>query len=75
MKTQTFIFTVLILLFTISFLPENSESASKRSNYLQEEITSLNQNENGYTYVRVFKDGIWWIYVYDGVVLINVYPE
>jgi hypothetical protein len=26
-----------------------------------------------YTYVRVYEDGRWWIYVYDGPILIDRY--
>lgn len=30
---------------------------------------------SSYTYERVFKDGRWWIYVYDGLILVDVYEE
>jgi hypothetical protein len=26
-----------------------------------------------YTYVRVYENGVWWIYVYDGPILIDRY--
>ena len=28
-----------------------------------------------YTYVRVLVDVVWWIYVYDGSVLVDSHPE
>ncbi len=30
-------------------------------------------NDKEYTYVPVFEDGQWWIYVYDGTVMIERY--
>ncbi|MEO8666187.1 MAG: hypothetical protein ABI462_11900 [Ignavibacteria bacterium] len=74
MKAQTFIFTVLIFLSTISFLPGNSKGSSLNTvQSVTESITNV--SGDGLTYVRVFKDGIWYIYVYDGEILITVYPE
>ena len=74
MKAQTFILTVLFFLLTISFLPGNSTAALSNAGQTNYELTK-SSFKGDYTYERVFKDGIWWIYVYDGGVLIAVFPE
>ncbi|HMS33759.1 MAG TPA: hypothetical protein PKC91_06705 [Ignavibacteria bacterium] len=74
MKAQTFILTVLILLFTISFLPGNTPAAEISAGKTKNELTIKSANFN-VRYERVFKDGIWYIYVYDGDKLIDVFPE
>ncbi len=74
MKAQTFIFTVLIFLSTITFLPGNSNGSSlNKDQSVTRSITNVFYGK--LTYVRVFKDGIWYIYVYDGEILITFYPE
>lgn len=76
MKAQTFILAVIIFLLTISFLQGNSEAAlniERQSQSLQ--INSDLTLKGDYTYERVFKNGVWWIYVYDGEILIEFYPE
>ena len=76
MKAQNLIITALFFLLTISFLPGNSESAVKNNEQSKKEQTiSASSEKFTLTYERVFKDGIWWIFVYDGGVLIACYPE
>lgn len=74
MKAQTFILTILITLFSFSILPGKSESNFKKAGQSQGKQIQLSIADQ-YTYVRVFKNGIWWIYVYDGEILIDIYPE
>lgn len=74
MKAQTFILTVLFFLLTVSFLPGNSTAASSNERQSNYGLTNIVSNAD-YTYERVFKDGIWYIYVYDNGVLVDVYPE
>lgn len=74
MKAPTFIPAILIFLLSGHFLPENTAEVIRNSDQ------SITTNTNtflkiGYKYERVLKDGIWYIYVYDNGVLIDVYPE
>lgn len=72
MKDVIKIFTVLLFL-GINFQISDSNYSSK-SNALGRSI-SESQYKEDYKIVRVFIDGIWWIYVYDGTVLIDLYEE
>jgi hypothetical protein len=38
-------------------------------------ISTSYRNIDVYTYVRVLVDGVWWIYVYDGSVIVESFPE
>lgn len=53
----------------IAFLSERLDRSTKTI------ISTSDRNIDVYTYVRVLVDGVWWIYVYDGSVLVDSYPE
>lgn len=47
------------------------DTSAKKMSLLNSEVICFT-----YTYERVFKDGIWWIYVYDeDGHLVNIYPD
>ncbi|MBK9334300.1 MAG: hypothetical protein IPM96_18290 [Ignavibacteria bacterium] len=74
MKTKLFLIAVVICL-TVFF-----QSAISETNLRTDTQSILNQHNrfkdiNEYTYVRVFVNGIWYIYVYDGLILIDIYEE
>lgn len=75
MKSPIIIFTILALsIFSLS----DSLASSKQEVNSRLEVknySSYTASISGLTYVRVFQDGIWWIYVYDGSKLIDVFPE
>ena len=72
MKIKNF----LIALITFLVLTLSAGSFSFCSNDASATVTtSLSVEGDDYEYVRVFQDGIWWIYVYDGGDLIDAYPE
>ena len=72
MKDVIKIFTVVLFL-GINFQISDSNYSSK-SNASGRSI-SEGKYEEDYKIVRVFIDGVWWIYVYDGTVLIDLYEE
>jgi hypothetical protein len=78
MKGKTQIFAVLSILFLFFLQPLNS-TANQKTN--KSEIHSLFSASGKFSfnfllhYQRVLKDGVWWIYVYDGAKLIDAYPE
>ncbi len=74
-----------ILFFAISFfiislfsagqkLNPNTNSPGFNASY-KEYALRTNSSGGELKYVRVFKNGKWWIYVYDGVELVDIYPE
>lgn len=66
----TALFTVLVLTFSFgnfSLSPNDTQAASTS-------VTSV-LDKTDIEYVYVFENGVWWIYVYDGGNLIDVYPE
>ena len=72
MKIKNFVIALItFLVLTFSF-----GNFSVSPNDVQAATTSVSSVEdNDYTYERVYIDGIWWIYVYDGGDLIAVYPD
>jgi len=50
-------------------------SCSAFDNTGQRLPSAIVQKKTDYTYVRVYKDGIWWIEVYEDGRLIDVYPD
>jgi len=72
MKIKIFVIA-LISLLVLTFSIGN---ISLRSNDVFAASTSVSSvQDDDFEYVRVFQDGIWWIYVYDGGELIAAYPE
>jgi hypothetical protein len=72
MKIKLFVIAAItFLVFLFSF-----GNFSVKPNDVFAASTSIISVQGGdYEYVRVFQDGIWWIYVYDGGDLIDAYPE
>ncbi len=72
MKIKLFLIatiTFLVFLFSLG-------NFSIKPNDVFAESTSVSNVQDGdYEYVHVFVNGEWWIYVYDGGILIAVYPE
>ncbi|MEO8210130.1 MAG: hypothetical protein ABI840_06185 [bacterium] len=77
MKSPIIIFIILTLV-CFSFFADLSSLSAKEINYKgkTQNYSSETKLISGHlTFVRVFKGGIWWIYVYDGSELVDVYPE
>ncbi|MBK9333012.1 MAG: hypothetical protein IPM96_11560 [Ignavibacteria bacterium] len=76
MKNKNLIITlsILVILLISDISRINLYSESQTGTYKKTFSTS-ERNTNSYTYERVFKDGVWWIYVYDGSVLVDFFPE
>lgn len=63
---------VIVSLTNISGFSENELQATTQiASVYDPDLRS----SSDYDYERVLEDGIWYIYVYDGVVLVDVYPE
>jgi uncharacterized membrane protein len=74
MKAHTRFIILIIFFISFVFSFTNSSAIEKTvSSFTM--VTSPQIEMQGLTYQRVFKDGIWWIYVYDGTELVDVYPE
>ena len=72
MKIKNF----LIALITVLVLTLSAGSFSFFSNDASATVTtSLSKQDGDLEYVRVFVNGEWWIYVYDGGELIAEYPD
>jgi len=72
MKTRLVILAVAFILTSvarISYSDQRSQPTMPR--------ISISEMQYLRTYItqRVFKDGIWWIYVYDGMILVDFYEE
>jgi len=75
MKTQTR-FKLILIVFLISFVLSFSNLFAIGKTFTSfVVVTAPPIEKQGISYQRVFKDGIWWIYVYDGTELVDVYPE
>ena len=63
--------TFLVLTFSfgiISLSPNDVQAAPTNK-------SSVVDNADDLKYVYVFENGEWWVYVYDGGILIDVYVE
>lgn len=71
------IFFTLFISFLISLTPCKKLKASDvKSKFLLEKYTDNNFFFAGeLKFERHFKNGKWWIYVYDGAELVDIYPE
>lgn len=67
---------IVIALFAFSFFTNQSNANNYSANFAQlNYVSKVNNITFEHTYEYVFKDGIWWVYVYDGDGrLIDVYP-
>ncbi|MDQ3021347.1 MAG: hypothetical protein M3R36_12370 [Bacteroidota bacterium] len=76
MKSPIIILTTF-LLSIFSFSSSSSLSAKEIINKkeVQNYSSQLTLVSSHLTYVRVYKDGKWFICVYDGTELVDVYPE
>ena len=62
--------TILVLTFSFgsfSLSPNDAQAAPTSTNSVMDKADDLE-------YVYVFENGEWWVYVYDGGVLIDAYP-
>lgn len=72
---KTFLVILASAIITFSSVGKYSHATESTAKMLKASISTFEKSENEYTYVSVFKDGIWWIYVYDGNILIDAFPE
>lgn len=68
-------FTLAVLLLLMVLFTKTTREANSITAALNSSLTCLEEIKGEYTYVRVFKDGIWWTYVYDGNILIDEFPD
>lgn len=72
------ILIAVLLIIILSFFSSFSDLNAKVINFKTLNYSS-SVKENSYgedlKYIRIFKDLKWWIYVYDGSELVDVYPE
>lgn len=68
-KITLFFFVVTSFFLTVSPGIINAESVSFTEVNSVEKI----QFKVEYTYVKVYENGSWWIFVYDGLILIDRY--
>jgi len=65
------LFLFIIFTFTINFNSSISNSKTKKAIDYSSGVEIQNRFE--YTYIKVYENGSWWIYVYDGYILIDRY--
>ncbi len=76
MNFKNLLFAVLTsVIFTFSGVGNLSHAKETEIKTSTVSISNSARFSGEYSYVRVFKDGIWWIYVYDGSILIDAFPE
>lgn len=77
MKNKIIVFAILIIVFITSIQVFTTPNAKSNTVFTTErkKVTPGSSFTGHLTYVRVYKDGIWYIYVYDGGELVDVYPE
>ena len=69
---------VILVIFIITSVTGYTNPKAENFNFNSSEKTTFTQSSSftgTLTYVRVFKDSKWWIYVYDGISLLDKYPE
>lgn len=72
MKAGILILSFVLFLEVALQIPDSNYGLKSRE---KSNSISVVQYNAGYTFERVFKDGIWWIYVYDGEILVDIYEE
>ncbi|MBK6875299.1 MAG: hypothetical protein IPG99_02220 [Ignavibacteria bacterium] len=76
MKIKNLVLSLLALVTIVIGGTEQITFSSERLDRSTKAIISTSdRNIDVYTYVRVLVDGVWWIYVYDGSVMVDSYPE
>lgn len=65
---------IFILSLFISFSKLNADVMNPKTLIYNKSVMENSYGE-GFRYVRILKDYKWWIYVYDGAELVDVYPE
>lgn len=77
MKNKIIVFLILVIIFITSLHAISTLNVQSNTlSFSEKNIVTIERLFTGHlTYVRVFRDGKWWIYVYDGVLLLEVYPE
>lgn len=77
MKNKIIVSAILVIIFITSLQTFSIPNAKSNTIIAKERNTLITGSSfTGHlTYVRVFKGGIWYIYVYDGSELVDVYPE
>ena len=70
---------VLSLLVLVTIVIDGTDqialSAERLDRNTKAIISTSDRNIDVYTYVRVLVEGVWWIYVYDGSVIVDSFPE
>ena len=72
MKLKNAILSLLII-FTFTFNVNSGITNSKIKKAIDFYSGVEIQNRIEYTYIKVYENGSWWIYVYDGYILIDRY--
>jgi hypothetical protein len=67
---------IAIALFAVSFFTNQSTANNHSANFAEKIYASkVTQITIDHTYEYIFKDGIWWVYEYDGDGrLVDAYP-
>ncbi len=63
----------LKIVFFVLFILVSSPYSLLQKLVLKDKAQSSYFAHAEYSYVEVFEDGVWWMYVYDGTVLIDRY--
>jgi hypothetical protein len=75
MKDKFSLVLVTILLLLASFFLKPNTINAENINFNLNALKLNSFSDLNTTYQRVEIDGKWWIFVYDGEKLIDVYPE
>lgn len=74
MKFKAYLFFAAIVLYVFLSLTTSVHSFAVDYTAGDSTQTTTSGNQN-LDYERVYTAGIWWVLVFDGSVLIDVYPE
>ncbi|MEO8209730.1 MAG: hypothetical protein ABI840_04150 [bacterium] len=75
MKSKIVIAAVIVYLFSFILIPKSSLADYSSINYPESHsILSINSN-GGFTFIKIFSGGINYVLIFDGIQLINTYPE
>ena len=68
------VLTALVTIFVLTFSFGNFSLSPNDAQATPSSVSSVVDKADDLEYVYVFENGEWWVYVYDGGNLIDVYP-